>query len=63
MGRMYICVTPYQLLLTILKIEDSKSELVLQEGITDKEIISNLDKSKYEVIGLEISLRKEYLRK
>ena len=46
MGRMYICVTPYQLLLTILKIEDSKSELVLQEGITDKEIISNLSKER-----------------
>lgn len=43
---MYICVTPYQLLLTILKIEDSKSELVLQEGITDKEIISNLSKER-----------------
>ena len=46
MGRMYICVTPYQLLLTILKIEDGKSELVLQEGITDKEIISNLSKER-----------------
>ncbi len=46
MGRMSICVTPYQLLLTILKIEDSKSELVLQEGITDKEIISNLSKER-----------------
>ena len=46
MGKMYICVTPYQLLLTILKIEDGKSELVLQEGITDKEIISNLSKER-----------------
>ena len=46
MARMYICTTPYQLLLTILKIEDDKSELVLLEGTTDKEIISNLSREK-----------------
>ena len=46
MARMYICMTPYQLLLTILKIEDDKSELVLLEGTTDKEIISNLSREK-----------------
>ena len=46
MARMYICITPYQLLLTILKIEDDKSELVLLEGTTDKEIISNLSREK-----------------
>lgn len=46
MARMYICLTPYQLLLTILKIEDDKSELVLLEGTTDKEIISNLSREK-----------------
>lgn len=43
---MYICTTPYQLLLTILKIEDDKSELVLLEGTTDKEIVSNLSREK-----------------
>ena len=46
MARMYICTTPYQLLLTILKIEDDKSELVLLEGTTDKEIVSNLSREK-----------------